>query len=167
VAEVRRVRLAEDDRPGRAQPAGYAYVAPPGQSNAYGSWSNGVWHWLPQYLLMSQLLRSSSYPSVTTGDYFDYNDARRRGSGYYGRSWGGFSRRAPSANSSARRTIDDLRSGGWWRERSSAAPSGGGFSGSRYQNRGTYSGSRYQSGGGYRSYSRGSFGRSMGRGGRR
>ncbi|MBC8165618.1 MAG: hypothetical protein H7Y20_07080, partial [Bryobacteraceae bacterium] len=60
------------------QAPGYAYIAPPGQANQYGGWNNGVWSWLPQYLIMSQLLRSNHGP-MTHGDYYGYDSARRRG----------------------------------------------------------------------------------------
>jgi hypothetical protein len=160
-----------------AQAPAYAYVAPPGQANQYGSWSNGVWQWLPQYLILSQLLRGSQHPPITSGDYLDYDRSRRRGETWYGRSgeyrqsWG---------RSASRRVLDSIarstRDRGWYRERPrTEEPRGlgsGGYSGSKYQSRGSYSGSRYQSrGGGFggfgsRSYSRG-FGRGFGRGGRR
>ena len=29
-----------------AQAPAYAYIAPPGQSNSYGAWNNGIWTWL-------------------------------------------------------------------------------------------------------------------------
>src|SRR5262249_3968080 len=54
-----------------AQAPAYAYVAPPGQANAYGSWQNGVWQWLPQYLVLSTLLNATRSP-VTTGDFYAY-----------------------------------------------------------------------------------------------
>jgi hypothetical protein len=161
------------------QAPAYAYVAPPGQSNRYGSWSNGTWHWLPQYLILSQLLRGSQYPPITAGDYRDYDRARRSGGVWYGRdnryrTWGRTGSAARRALDSLRRTARDSR--GWYQERSPGtsprASRSGGFSGSRYQSRGTFSGSRYRSRGGFgsRSYSRGfgrSFGRSFGRIGRR
>lgn len=162
------------------QTPGHAYVAPPGQSNQYGSWSNGVWQWLPQYLLLDALLRGRGYPPITTNEYRDYELARRRGEiyrGRYGHTWG-----RPNGGSSG--------SGGRVRERrpdfgryeSRPAPrreeprgwGSRGYGGSRYESRGSYSGSRYQSrggsssGGGFgsRSYSRSSSG-GRSRGGRR
>jgi hypothetical protein len=157
------------------QPAAYAYVAPPGQANAYGSWSNGVWHWLPQYLILSQLLRGASQPPISTGDWLGYDRARRRGDVYWGRT-----RQYGRDGSSLRRALDRMRrlesdydrrasGGGFWRERpkQESPRVGGGYRGSRYQSRGSFSGSRYQSRGGFgmRSYSR-AF-RGFGRGGRR
>ncbi|HYP12823.1 MAG TPA: hypothetical protein VEQ63_02780 [Bryobacteraceae bacterium] len=157
------------------EPPTYAYVAPPGQANQYGSWSNGVWTWLPQYLILSQLLRGGGgyNPPIRYEDYRGYERARSRGETWYGHS--GEYRRSPATGSSARRALERARSGrsdddspAMARERSS------GYSGSRYQNRGSYSGSRYQSrGGGFgsfgsRSYSRGGGGfGGFRRGGRR
>ena len=101
-------------------------------------------------------------PPIGMGDYGSYQRARQRGDVYYGqntRQSGGF----------LRRSIDRVRSGssggGFWKERETPSASRG-YSGSRYENRGSYSGSRYQSkGGGFRSYSRGMGG--FRRGGRR
>ena len=146
------------------QAPGYAYIAPQGQANAYGSWNNGVWTWLPQYLILSQMLRGPSMPPVTMGDYGSYQRARQRGEVFYGH-------RTSSSGGVLRRTIDRIRGGsssggGFWREREQPQAVGGGYRGSRYENRGSYSGSRYQQrGGGYRSYSRGMGG--FRRGGRR
>jgi hypothetical protein len=159
------------------QPPAYAYVAPPGQANVYGSWSNGVWHWLPQYLLLSHLLTRSAYPPITSGDFYAYQNARRRGELWYGR-YGEYHR--PSSfdwsnrGSAARRTLDSwARSSGgsgWYRERPRAGDSrtwnSGGYSGSRYQSRGDFSGSRYQSRGSFRSFGSRSYSRGF-RGGRR
>ncbi len=173
------------------QPPGFKYMAPPGQSNSYGSWSGGVWSWLPQYLVLSQLLQGRSGMPVTLGHYDAWENARRRGE-TYNRFPGRVGGRS-SAGGSLRGMVEGLRnrqgsaaasrgpsSDGWYRERPRREPTfgeRGGYGGSRYENRGGYSGSRYQSrGGGYsssnrpsfgsRSYSRGSFGRG-GRGGRR
>lgn len=166
------------------QPPGYAYVAPPGQANQYGSWNNGVWSWLPQYLILSQLLRTSSVPPISTGNYYDYDQARRRGNVWYGRN--GEYGSTWSRNSG---TVDRLRrwgsgtssqgggtiSSGSTRPREGWNTGGSTFGGSKYESRGGFGGSRYQSrpgsggsGFGSRSYSRGgSFGRGFGRGGRR
>ncbi|HEY7338641.1 MAG TPA: hypothetical protein VH639_27380 [Bryobacteraceae bacterium] len=123
------------------QTPGYAYIAPPGQSNAYGSWSGGVWHWLPEYLLLSHLLRSSQ-PTITLPDYDAYRYARSRGETYYGRD------RQPQAT---RPYSSD--GGGWYSERS--RPSSGGFGSSGYRSQGTFSSSQYRSRG---SFGSGSFG---------
>ena len=136
------------------QPPGYAYIAPPGQSNAYGYWSGGAWHWLGEYLLLSQLLRSSREP-IYLPDYDAYRYSRSRGETYYGRNREYEPPRRPT--------------GGWYTERGPASSGGigsGGFGASPYRSRGTFSGSQYRSrgtfgssgfggSGGFRSYSRG------------
>lgn len=149
-----------------AQPPAYAYVAPPGQSNAYGMWSGGVWHWLPQYLILSHLLNSSRGATITSGDFDAYRQARRRGEVFRGwsrPSTGGWSWSGGSGSSS--------RGTGWYKERPARSWGSGSFGSSKYRSRGTFSGSVFRSRGtfGSRSYSRG-FGsamRSFGRGGRR
>ncbi len=170
------------------QPPAIAYVAPPGQSNSYGSWQNGAWNWLPQYLILSHLLNASRGP-ITAPDYEGYYQARRRGETYYGRGdgfqWWHGSRTLPSTGgggvSASRSSPGSSGStgGGFYKERPKTYGNSGGYSGSQYQNRGSYSGSRYQPRGGFspgssgsRSYSRGGGfggggGRSFGRGGRR
>jgi hypothetical protein len=145
------------------QPPAYARVAPPGQANAYGSWQNGVWHWLPQYLILSQLLNTSRGP-ISTGDYYAYDQARRRGQVFYGRNnefrWG--HRPRSTGGGLLGRAKDWAKSSGsgtdFYKERSRKTWGGsGGFSGSKYRSRGTFSGSRFQSRGsfGSRSFSRG------------
>jgi hypothetical protein len=158
------------------QPPAYARIAPPGQSNAYGFWSNGVWNWLPQYMILSHLLNTSRTP-VTTGDFYAYQQARRSGQIFYGRNnefrWGHsprstsggvFGRVRDWAESQGRSTGS---TGGWYKERPKTWGSGG-FGSSQYRSRGTFSGSRFQSRGGFgsRSFSRGFGGavRSFGRG---
>jgi hypothetical protein len=152
-----------------ARPGEYTYIAPPGQSNQYGSWSGGVWHWLPQYLILRELLRAGQGPPITINDYDAYNRARRDGSIFYGRNneyripWGTrdngptFGRSSPSSG----------QTGGWYRERPKPSFGDQGFGGSKYQSRGGFAGSRYQSRGGYGGFSRGGSMRSFGRGGRR
>ncbi len=155
------------------QPPAYAYVAPPGQSNAYGGWSAGVWHWLPEYLILRQLLHASRAP-IVAGDYQAWQNARRRGSIFYGRNneyyphWGGrpgglgsaFNRSAPPRYSPPA----GPPSTGWYKERPKPSFGDHTFGGSQYQNRGAFNGSRYQSRG---SFGARSFGRGMSRGGRR
>ena len=171
------------------QPPAYAYIAPPGQSNTYGGWSAGVWHWLPEYLILSHLLHGSRGP-VTAGDFEAYQGARRRGEIFYGRNneyrppvgeyrppagmyrpRGGLSGIGSIFGRSAPRSSDGGQSSaGWYKERPKPSWGDRGFNGSKYESHGAFSGSRYQSRGtfGARSYSRPSGGfRSMGRGGRR
>lgn len=108
----------------RVQAPGYAYIAPAGQSNQYGSWQNGVWNWLPQYLILSQLLRGPSYPPVRMDDYYNYDRHRRSGGtwyGRYGRTWGGGGERG--LGGALRRSMEGLRNrGGDSDVRSSSRP---------------------------------------------
>src|SRR5207245_1257844 len=72
------------------QPAGFAYIAPPSQgSNQYGYWSNAggasVWTFLPQYLIMRELLWGHSYRPIVINEYNGYQTARSSGRTYYGR----------------------------------------------------------------------------------
>ena len=72
------------------QPPGYSYIAPPEVgSNQYGRWNNdgyghSVWTWLPEYLLLRELLWNHSYQPVVMGDYSAYRMAQSRGTSYYG-----------------------------------------------------------------------------------
>jgi hypothetical protein len=137
------------------QPPAYAYIAPPGQSNAYGSWSGGVWNWLPEYLLLSHLLHSSQGP-IYVPDYDAYRYARSRGEVFYGRNHEYYTPRPSAPQPSS--------SNGWYTERPK------GFSGSQYQSHGTFSGSQYRSRGTYGSSGSGSSGSrsyARSRGGRR
>ena len=147
------------------QPPAYAYIAPPGQANAYGSWSGGVWHWLPEYLFLSQLLHASRR-TITAPDFDAYQHARSRGEVFYGRNRE-YSGPRPSGGSSApgfgRLTP--------FEPPASRTLSPGGYASSRYRSRGTFSGSQYRSrgtfgssgfgasGGAARSYSRSRGGR--------
>jgi hypothetical protein len=155
------------------QPPEYAYVAPPGQRNSYGYWDSGIWHWLPQYLILSQMLHMSRPVVITSGDFDAYQAARRRGEVFYGRNdeyrphWGGTAGGGWSWGRS-NSPPNPTSSTGWYKERPKTWGSSG-YSGSKYESRGGYSGSKYQShSGGYKSFSRGGGGmRSFGRGGRR
>jgi len=71
------------------QPAGFAYIASPAQgSNQYGYWSHSggqsVWTFLPQYLIMRELLWGHGYHPVYVNEYDGYQTARRFGRTYYG-----------------------------------------------------------------------------------
>ncbi len=70
------------------QPAGYAYIAPPGQRNQYGYWSQNehgsFWTFLPEYLIMQHLFWGHSYQPVYINEYNGYSTALRRGTSYYG-----------------------------------------------------------------------------------
>ena len=125
------------------QAPAYAYVAPPGQSNAYGSWNNGVWNWLPQYLIMRELLQPRMSTPITIGDYSAYDAARRRGDTWYGPR-DSFRTRRPTI-SSGDRSYTGNSGGGFYREREKPSFGSRSYSDSRYQSRGSYSSSRYQS----------------------
>jgi hypothetical protein len=72
------------------QPPGYSYIAAPEVgSNQYGRWTNdsyghSVWTWLPEYLILRELLWNHSYQPVVMGDYSAYRMAQQRGTSYYG-----------------------------------------------------------------------------------
>jgi hypothetical protein len=72
-----------------AQPAGFAYMAPPGQSNQYGHWDHhdgrDFWVFYGQYALMRDLLFNHSYRPFERYEYYDYRDYRQRNQTYYGR----------------------------------------------------------------------------------
>jgi hypothetical protein len=73
------------------QPAGFAYIAPESQgSNQYGYWTHdaghSVWTWLPQYLLLRELLWNHSYRPVVLDEYRGYRTAEQVGRTYYGRT---------------------------------------------------------------------------------
>jgi hypothetical protein len=154
------------------QPPAYAYMAPPGQSNNYGSWSGGSWHWLPEYLILSQLL-SPPRMIVTAPDYEAYQNARRRGEVFYGNN-GGYGQRYTPSPYQPRPYVPRPSTGGtsvpsYSRPPPASPPPSQGYAGSRYQNHGGFAGSQYQSHGSYqasrpapspsRSYSRSRGGR--------
>jgi hypothetical protein len=70
------------------QPAGFAYIAPESQgSNQYGYWDDSsghsVWTWLPEYLILRELLHHD-YRPVLADEYRAYRTAQSTGSTYYG-----------------------------------------------------------------------------------
>ena len=73
-----------------AQPAGFAYMAPPSQgSNQYGYWDHrdgqSFWVFYGQYALMRDLLFNHTYRPLPRDEWEDYRSARDRGNTYYGR----------------------------------------------------------------------------------
>ncbi|MGO9227622.1 MAG: hypothetical protein ACLQKA_00220 [Bryobacteraceae bacterium] len=73
-----------------AQPAGFAYMAPPGQgSNQYGYWDHrdgrDFWVFYGQYALMRDLLFNRSYRPIERYDWEGYQGSWRSGRTYYGR----------------------------------------------------------------------------------
>jgi len=75
----------------QAQPPGFSYIASPEVGrNQYGYWSNtgghSVWTWLPEYLILRELLWGHSYQPIYINEYNGYAAARRAGQTYYGRA---------------------------------------------------------------------------------
>jgi hypothetical protein len=73
-----------------AQPAGFAYVAPPSQgSNQYGYWDHSggqsFWVFYGQYALLRDLLWNHNYRPLNPYEYDGYYSSRRIGQTYYGR----------------------------------------------------------------------------------
>jgi len=73
------------------QPAGFAYIAPESQdSNQYGYWNHdggqSVWTWLPQYLILRELLWNHAYRPVALDEYRGYRTAQSVGRTYYGQT---------------------------------------------------------------------------------
>ena len=71
------------------QPAGFAYIAPESQgSNQYGYWTHegdhSIWTWLPQYLLLRELLWNHAYHPIVLNEYRGYRTAQQVGRTYYG-----------------------------------------------------------------------------------
>ncbi len=72
-----------------AQPPGFAYIASPSQgSNQYGYWTHSggqsFWTFLPQYLIMRELLWGHNYQPIYINEYNGYSTALRSGRTYYG-----------------------------------------------------------------------------------
>ena len=72
-----------------AQPPGFAYIAPPSQgSNQYGYWTHSggqsFWTFLPEYLIMRELLWGHNYQPIYINEYNGYSTALRSGRTYYG-----------------------------------------------------------------------------------
>jgi hypothetical protein len=120
-----------------AQPAGFAYMAPPGQSNQYGHWeqSNGTSFWVfyGQYALMRDLLFNHSYRPLEYREYHDYYTYRQRNETYYGRD---AATQAPKYGTSGTATQEHYSG--------STFAKSGGFKDSKYASKpGGYSSSQY------------------------
>ena len=81
--------LFDSEAQNNVQPPGFAYIASPEQgSNQYGYWSHSggqsVWTFLPEYLLMRELLWGHSYRPIYVNEYNGFQLARRSGQTYYG-----------------------------------------------------------------------------------
>jgi hypothetical protein len=74
-----------------AQPAGFAYIAPNGQSNQYGYWDHSggqsFWVFYGQYALMRDLLFNHSYRPLGQSEWEDYRSYQSTGRTYYGRDY--------------------------------------------------------------------------------
>lgn len=115
-----------------AQPAGFAYMAPPAQgSNQYGYWENrggeSFWVWYGQYALLRDLLFNHSYRPLPRDDWEGYRTYHDRGETYYGRD---YSSEAPRYGTNGTSTQERYsgsnyaRSGGF-RDSEYASKSGG------------------------------------------
>ena len=75
-----------------AQPAGFAYVAPPGQANQYGQWEHhdgrDFWVFYGQYALLRDLLFNHDYRPVDRGEWENYRTSRQNNQTYYGHDYG-------------------------------------------------------------------------------
>lgn len=74
-----------------AQPAGFAYIAPNGQSNQYGYWDHSggqsFWVFYGQYALMRDLLFNHNYRPLGQSEWEDYRSYQSTGRTYYGRDY--------------------------------------------------------------------------------
>jgi len=71
------------------QPAGFAYIAPESQgSNQYGYWTHrdgqSFWTFLPEYLILRELLWNHDYRPVVLDEYRAYRTTAGTGRTYYG-----------------------------------------------------------------------------------
>ncbi|HWC98313.1 MAG TPA: hypothetical protein VG456_16250 [Candidatus Sulfopaludibacter sp.] len=114
-----------------AQPAGFAYVAPPGQSNQYGYWDHSsgrdFWVFYGQYALMRDLLWNHSYRPLERYDYDGYYSSRRMGQTYYGRDEASGGSRYGTAGSATqeRYSGSTFAKGGGFKSSQFASKSGG------------------------------------------
>jgi hypothetical protein len=126
------------------QPAGFAYMAPPGQSNQYGYWNNSggqsFWVFYGQYALMRDLLFNHSYRPLPPYEYEYYRTYHDRRQTYYGETPGSSGARYGTGGT----TTQERYSG-------STFAKSGGFKDSKYASKpGGYSDSKYASPGGDR-----------------
>jgi hypothetical protein len=123
-----------------AQPAGFAYMAPPTQpSNQYGYWDHrdgrNFWVFYGQYALMRDLLFNHGYQPVERGEWEGYRTYQGRGQTYYGQDPGAS---APKYGSQGTATQN--------RYSGSTYAQGGGFRNSQYASKpGGYRDSKYAS----------------------
>jgi hypothetical protein len=124
-----------------AQPAGFAYVAPPTQgSNQYGYWDHrdgrDFWVFYGQYALMRDLLWNHQYVPLDRYEWEGYRTYYSRGQTYYGGGTGA-TQSAPrygtqgSATQSRYSTSTFAQKGGF-KDSKYASGSGGSYSNSKY-----------------------------------
>jgi hypothetical protein len=82
--------LFDSEAQNTPQPPGFSYVASPSVgSNQYGYWTHSggqsVWTFLPEYLILRELLWNHDYHPVMASEYNAYRVAQTRGATYYGR----------------------------------------------------------------------------------
>jgi hypothetical protein len=124
-----------------AQPAGFAYVAPPSvRSNQYGYWDRrdgrDFWVFYGQYALLRDLLFNHGYQPLPRYEYEQYRGYAQRGQTYYGRDTSAGGTAAPKYGSQGTATQE--------RYSGSTYARGGGFKDSSYASRsGGYRGSQY------------------------
>jgi hypothetical protein len=117
-----------------AQPAGFAYVAPPAVgSNQYGRWEHhdgrDFWVFYGQYALLRDLLFNHQYRPLDRGEWEGYRTSRDRGWTYYGHDES-TGRSAPKYGTNGTATQDRYAGstyarGGGFRESPYATRSGG------------------------------------------
>jgi hypothetical protein len=114
-----------------AQPAGFAYMAPPGQTNQYGYWQHSggrdFWVFYGQYALLRDLLFNRDYRPLDSREYQDYRDSRQRNQTYYGRDTGGSGQKYGTAGSSTQERYSGStfsRSGGFKDSKYASKPGG-------------------------------------------
>jgi hypothetical protein len=122
------------------EPPGFAYMASPEQGrNQYGYWERraggSFWTWLPEYLILRDLLSNRHYQPVPSTDWQRYQQVQRSGGSYYGADPKGVPKYG-SSGTFTRQSYTDSR-----------YVQNGGFAGSKYaSDRNGFSGSRYGSG---------------------
>ena len=126
---------SESDRV--AQPAGFAYMAPPSQgSNQYGQWEHrdgrDFWVFYGQYALMRDLLFHHDYRPLDRGDWDGYRNYQSRGQTYYGNDSASGQRYGTGGATTQQRYAGSsyAQSGGF--KDSKYASKSGGFGSSRY-----------------------------------
>jgi hypothetical protein len=126
---------SESDRV--AQPAGFAYMAPPSQgSNQYGYWDHSgghdFWVFYGQYALMRDLLFRHDYRPLDRGEWEGYRDYQSRGQTYYGNDSASGQKYGTRGATTQQRYSGSsyAQSGGFKSSQYASKP--GGFGGSKY-----------------------------------